>query len=57
MNYNFKKENRTEALINNFNAEHIRWMNFILRQSKRVGEIELPISAVILDERGRCIER
>jgi len=57
MNYNFKKENRTEALINNFNAEHIRWMNFILRQSKRVGEIELPISAVILDERGRCIGR
>ncbi len=57
MNYIFKKENRTEASLNNFNAEHIRWMKFILRQSKKVGEIELPISAVILDERGRCIGR
>jgi len=32
-------------------------MKFILRRSKEVGKIELPISAVVIDERGRCIGR
>ena len=32
-------------------------MKFILRRSKEVGNIELPISAVIIDERGMCIGR
>ena len=37
--------------------DHFKWMRFILRRSKEVGEIELPISAVIIDEKGRCIGR
>ena len=36
---------------------HIKWMKFILRRSHEVGKIELPISAVILDNKGRCIGR
>ena len=36
---------------------YIKWMKFILRRSDEVGKIELPITAVIIDERGRCIGR
>ena len=37
--------------------EHIKWMKFILRRSDEVGKVELPITAVIIDEKGRCIGR
>ena len=37
--------------------EYIKWMKFILRRSEKVGEVELPITAVIIDEKGRCIGR
>ena len=37
--------------------EYIKWMKFILRRSEEVGKNELPISAVIIDEKGRCIGR
>ena len=37
--------------------DYIKWMNFILRRSEEVGKVELPISAVIIDENGRCIGR
>ena len=39
------------------NLNYINWMKFILRRSKEVGKVELPISAVIIDEKGRCIGR
>ena len=42
---------------NNSYLEHIKWMKFILRRSDVVGKVELPIAAVILDEKGRCIGR
>ena len=32
-------------------------MKFILRRSDEVGKVELPITAVIIDEKGRCIGR
>ena len=37
--------------------DYIKWMKFILRRSEEVGKIELPITAVIIDEKGRCIGR
>ena len=37
--------------------DYIKWMIFILRRSDEVGKFELPITAVIIDERGRCIGR
>ena len=41
--------------IKNFN--YIKWMKSILRRTDEVGKIELPITAFIFDERGRCIGR
>ena len=35
----------------NRNSEYIKWMKNILRRSKEVGKRELPISAVIIDEK------
>ena len=37
--------------------DYIKWMKFILRRSEEVGKVELPITAVIIDEEGRCIGR
>jgi len=55
---------RTEGLniienkkIFNTHFKYIKWMEFILRTSDRVGREELPITAVIIDKNGRCIGR
>ena len=37
--------------------DYIKWMKFILRRSDEVGKFELPITAVLIDEKGRCIGR
>ena len=37
--------------------DYLKWMKFILRRSEEVGKVELPIRAVIIDEKGRCIGR
>ncbi len=37
--------------------DYFKWMKFILRRSEEVGMVELPITAVIIDEKGRCIGR
>ncbi len=39
------------------NLDYIKWMKSILRRSDEVGKVELPITAFIIDERGRCIGR
>ena len=36
---------------------YIKWMKSILRRSDEVGKVELPITAFIIDEKGRCIGR
>ena len=38
-------------------SKYYKWMNSILKRSKEIGKVELPICSVILDERGRCIGR
>ena len=43
--------------INYHNLDYEKWMKFILRRNKEVSKFELPISAVIIDEKGRCIGR
>ncbi len=53
-------ENRNRICVQNeviANPEYIKWMKFILRRSKIIGKTEIPISAVIIDEKGRCIGR
>ncbi len=39
------------------NTKYSKWMRIVLRRAKEVGEIELPISAIIIDRNGRCIGR
>ena len=46
-------ENRNRIYVQNElndKSEYIKWMRFILRRSKSIGMIEIPISAVIIDE-------
>ena len=38
-------------------SKYDKWMKVVLRRAKEVGKIELPISALIIDEKGRCIGR
>ena len=58
MKYNFKKESDIAIQHrNNNHLKHIKWMEFILRRSDEVGKVELPITAVIIDNEGRCIGR
>ena len=52
-----KSNNQNNKLKNNTIYKYSKWMNVILRRSYEVGEFELPISALILDEKGRCIGR
>ena len=58
MSYIFenKNSNRNEQKSINY-SKYYKWMNSILRRSEEIGKIELPISSVILDNRGRCIGR
>ena len=39
------------------NTKYSKWMRIVLRRAKEVGEMELPISAIIIDRNGRCIGR
>ena len=38
-------------------SKYSKWMKVVLRRAKVVGERELPISALIIDQKGRCIGR
>ena len=39
------------------NIDYTKWMKSILRRSDEVRKVELPITAFIIDENGRCIGR
>ena len=51
--------NHNPRIQNNeiINIDYIKWMKSILRRSDEVGKVELPITAFIIDENGRCIGR
>ena len=56
MKYIFENGNRRR--LNNIDTKnYIQWMKSILRRSQEIGKYEMPITAVILDEKGRCIGR
>jgi len=56
MKYIFENGNRRR--LNNIDTNnYIKWMKCILRRSQEIGKYEMPITAVILDEKGRCIGR
>tara|TARA_B100000965_G_C19502732_1_gene718197 strand:- start:488 stop:1000 length:513 start_codon:yes stop_codon:yes gene_type:complete len=46
----FVKEKKDSSTYDN-------WMKIVLRRAAEVSEFELPISALIIDEKGRCIGR
>ena len=51
-------ENGDRKRLNKIDTtNYIKWMKCILRRSQEIGKYELPITAVILDEKGRCIGR
>ncbi len=54
--YEYGNSNKTEK-VKQLCSEHIKWMEFILRRSDEVGKVELPITAVIIDQKWRCIGR
>ena len=54
----FENENSYKDSLKITNkSNYYKWMNSILRRSKEIEKIELPICSIILDERGRCIGR
>ena len=56
MRYIFENGNSDDDQPKNTkNSKYTLWMNSILRRSKEIGKVELPICSIILDERGRCI--
>jgi len=58
MRYIFENGNSNEEQQKKTNnSKYTLWMNSILRRSKEIGKVELPICSIILDERGRCIGR
>ena len=53
-----KKETKNSYLKkDNNHSKYDKWMKVALRRSFEVGKFELPISALIIDEKGRCIGR
>ena len=52
MRYIFENGNSNEGQqINTNDSKYTSWMNSILRRSKEIGKVELPICSIILDER------
>ena len=50
----------SKITINNKKSNLIKynkWMKVVLRRARVVGKVELPISALIIDQNGRCIGR
>ena len=46
-----------ERISKTNSSKYSKWMKFILRRSEEIGNVELPICSIILDEKGRCIGR
>ena len=58
MRYIFENVNSNKNQQKGINlSKYSKWMKSILRRSKEIGKVELPICSIILDERGRCIGR
>ena len=51
------KHNYTDSSDKKIFFKYINWMRVVMRRAESVGEIELPIAALIIDQKGRCIGR
>jgi len=41
----------------NIFLEYRKWMKVVIRRAESIGKLELPIAALIIDQKGRCIGR
>ena len=59
MNMKEPVKNLKDSIIEEKNTylKYSKWMKVVLRRAQVVGERELPISALIIDKKGRCIGR
>jgi len=42
---------------NDVYLKYSKWMKIVLKRAKEIGEIEIPVSALVIDENDRCIGR
>ncbi len=52
-----EKFNCINSSDNDIFFKYRNWMKVVLRRAESVGQIEVPIAALIIDQRGRCIGR
>ena len=57
MKEQLEKNNFTDLSEKNIFFKYKNWMRVVMRRAESVGEIELPIAALIIDQKGRCIGR
>ena len=57
MKEKLEKFNRTNSSDKNIFFRYKNWMKVVIRRAESVGQIELPIAALIIDQNGRCIGR
>ena len=57
MKEQLEKNNCTDFSKKNIFFKYKNWMRVVMRRAESVGEIELPIAALIIDQKGRCIGR
>ena len=57
MKEQLEKNNYIDFSKKNIFFKYKNWMSVVMRRAESVGEIELPIAALIIDQKGRCIGR
>ena len=57
MKEKLEKFNCTNSSNKNIFFRYKNWMKVVIRRAESVGQIELPIAALIIDQNGRCIGR
>ena len=57
MKEKLEKFNCTNSSNKNIFFRYKNWMKVVIRRAEAVGQIELPIAALIIDQNGRCIGR
>ena len=57
MKEQLKNFNCIDSSTENIFFKYRNWMRIVIRRAESVGKIELPIAALIIDQKGRCIGR
>ena len=57
MKEKLEKSDFTDSNDKNIFFQYRSWMRVVMRRAESAGKIELPIAALIIDQKGRCIGR